>query len=75
MPRDGSMILSDVRGPTLAIVCEPCGRRDRYNVAKLMEEHGDAKLSDLLVTFANCQKARSASVHNRCKAVYVQLLA
>jgi hypothetical protein len=29
---DGSLILSDVRGPTLAIVCEPCGRRGRYNV-------------------------------------------
>ena len=24
--RDGSTILSDVRGPTLAIACEPCGR-------------------------------------------------
>jgi hypothetical protein len=26
MPRDGSLILSDVREPTLAIVCEACGR-------------------------------------------------
>lgn len=32
MPRDGSMILTDVRGPTLAIVCEACGLRWRYNV-------------------------------------------
>ena len=30
MPRDGAMILSDVRGPTLADVCEPCARRERY---------------------------------------------
>jgi hypothetical protein len=29
MPRDGSLTLSDVRGPTLAIVCGPCGRRGR----------------------------------------------
>jgi hypothetical protein len=43
-------------------------------VAKLIEEHGDAKLTDLLVTLADCQKARSASVHDRCKAVYRQLL-
>ena len=28
VPRDGSMILSDVRGPTLSIVCEQCGRAD-----------------------------------------------
>ncbi|HZZ22201.1 MAG TPA: hypothetical protein VFE60_06320 [Roseiarcus sp.] len=48
MPRDGAMILSDVRGPTLAIVCEPCGRREHYNVKWLMAEHGDAKLTDLL---------------------------
>jgi hypothetical protein len=70
MPRDGALTLSDVRGPTLTIVCEPCGRRGRYNVERLMAEHGDAKLTDLLVTLADCPKARSVSVHDRCKAVY-----
>jgi hypothetical protein len=54
----------------LTIVCEPCSRRGRYSVAGLMKLHGDAKLTDLLQTLANCQKARSASVHDRCKAVY-----
>ena len=63
MPRDGSFTLSDVREPTLSIVCEPCGRRGRYNVARLIEQHGDAKLTDLLVTLADCQKAHSASAH------------
>jgi hypothetical protein len=33
-------------------------------------EHGDAKLTDLLVTLADCPKARSVSVYDRCKAVY-----
>jgi hypothetical protein len=74
MPRDGALVLSDLRRPTLMIACEPCGRRGRYSVAKLMAEHGDAKLTDLLLTLANCQKARSASIHDRCKAVYGQLL-
>ena len=74
MPRDGSLVLSDLRQPTPSIACEPCGRRGRLSVAKLMEEHGDAKLTDLLLTLANCQKARSASIHDRCKAVYGQLL-
>jgi hypothetical protein len=32
------MTLSDLRGPTLAIVCEPCGRRGRYNVERLIAE-------------------------------------
>jgi hypothetical protein len=74
MPRDGALVLSDLRQPTLSIVCEPCGRRGRYSVVKLMAEHGDAKLTDLLQVLANCQKARSASIHDRCKAVYGQLL-
>jgi hypothetical protein len=50
MPRDGAVVLSDLRNPTLSIVCEPCGRRGTYNVARLMEQHGDAKLTDLLQT-------------------------
>jgi hypothetical protein len=35
-----------------------------------MTEHADAKLTDLLVTLADGPKARSVSVHDRCKAVY-----
>jgi hypothetical protein len=58
----------------LAIVCEPCGRRGRY-IARLIAAHGaDAKLTDLLVTLANCEKARSFSVYDRCKAVYEGLV-
>ena len=73
MPRDGSLTLSDIREPTLTIVCERCGRHGRYNVARLIAARGaDAKLTDLLVTLANCEKARSVSVHDRCKAVYGQ---
>jgi hypothetical protein len=69
MPRDGSLTLSDIRGPTLAIGCERCGRHGRYNVQRLIAAHGaDAKLTELLVTLANCEKARSFSVYSRCKA-------
>ena len=38
--------------PRLSIVCEPCGRRGTCSVARLMERHGDAKLTDLLRTLA-----------------------
>jgi hypothetical protein len=58
----------------LSIVCELCGRRGRYNVSKLMEQQGDAKLTDLLQALAACPKASSASIHDRCKMVYCQLL-
>jgi hypothetical protein len=71
MPRDGALILSDIREPTLTIRCARCGRHGRYNVQRLIATHGaDAKLTDLLSTLANCQKARSASVYDRCKAKF-----
>ena len=72
--RGGSLTLTDVREPTLSLVCEPCGRRGRYRVDWLIEQHGDAKLTDLLETLADCPKARSAIVHDPCKAVYRQRL-
>jgi hypothetical protein len=51
MPRDGARTPSDVLSPTLSIVCEPCNRHGRYSVARLVEEHGDAKLTELIVTW------------------------
>jgi hypothetical protein len=70
MPRDGALTLSDVRSPTLSIACEPCGRRGRYRVDWLMRQHGDAKLTDLLVALAGCPKADLVDIHDRCKARY-----
>jgi hypothetical protein len=71
MPRHNALTLSDVHAPTLAIVCELCARRGRYSVARLMAEYGDdARLTDLLATLASCPKALSASVYDRCRAVY-----
>jgi hypothetical protein len=49
--------------------------RGRYTVAKLREEHGDTKLTDLLQMLANCPKTRSASIHDRCKVVFEGLSA
>ena len=68
--RDYAYTLSDVRSPTLSIECEPCGRADRHNVATLIEQYGDARLPDLLHQLADCPKARSVSIHDRCKATY-----
>ena len=72
MPRDGAQILSEVRVPVLSIVCQPCGRRERYDVERLIRQYGwDAKLTDLLATLtADCPKRGSVSIHDRCKAVY-----
>ena len=66
MPRDGSMTLSDVEAPFLQVVCAPCGRQGRFTVARLMTQHGDAKLTDLLQALVQCEKSRSLSIHDRC---------
>jgi hypothetical protein len=47
-----------MRVPVLTIVCEPCGRRERYDVERLMRHNGrTAKLTDLLPALvADCPK-------------------
>ena len=70
MPCD-AITLADVREPTLTIVCARCGRYGRYKVERLIALHGAAaKLPDLLAMLANCAKARSVSVYDRCKAKF-----
>ena len=70
MPRDGAITLSDLQAPFLHLVCEPCGRRGRYAVARLIAERGDAKLTDLLPALANCSRVTksAASICDRCEA-------
>ena len=68
--RDHAHTLSDFRVPSLSIECEPCGRAGRYNVARLMENYGDMKLPDPRHVLANCPKAQSQSIHDRCKVRY-----
>jgi hypothetical protein len=68
--RDHAHTLSDFLVPTLSIECEPCGRRGRYNVAKLIEQYGDAKLPELRHILGNCPKAKSQSIHDRCQVRY-----
>lgn len=67
MPRD-AITLADVREPTLTIVCEPCGRRGRCNVQRLIAKYGaDMGLPELRTVLADCPKSRSFSVYDRCK--------
>jgi hypothetical protein len=64
------LTLADVRTPTLSIECEACGKFGRYNVARLIEKYGDIKLPDLRHVLANCPKAQSQSIHDRCRVRY-----
>jgi hypothetical protein len=65
--------LSDVREQTLTVVCQPCGRRERYDVARLIAKHGDAKILFVLPALTNCPKTQSANIYDRCKARYEAL--
>ena len=62
--------LSDFRTDTLSIEYTPCDRFGRYNVARLIEKYGDAKLPELLQVLANCPKAETGSSRDRCKVRY-----
>jgi hypothetical protein len=44
---------------------QPCARRGRYAVARLIEKHGDVRLTDLLQTLADCPKTRVRGIHPR----------
>jgi hypothetical protein len=47
MPRHGAVTLSDLIAPTLTLVCEPCGRKAVYNVARLKNKYAaTARLTD-----------------------------
>lgn len=70
MPRNRSLTLDDVCSPTLSVVCEACGRREQFVVPKLIDEHGDEKLIDLLLALADCPKTQGKSISEGCKAVY-----
>jgi hypothetical protein len=50
--------------PRLAIICEPCGRRGRLNVARLLDKQGDAKLTDHMPTPANCDMVYAFSLYH-----------
>jgi hypothetical protein len=68
--RENAHTLSDFRAPTLSIECAPCGRFGRYNIARLMEKYGDAKLPEPRHPARQLPQGRSHSVYDRCKVVY-----
>ncbi len=66
-----SYILSDVLQPTLTVICEPAVGA---GAVRLIEKHGDAKLTTLLDTLTGCPKPRKGDFRDVCKAVYGQTI-
>jgi hypothetical protein len=67
--RGGAMVLSDIKGDVLRVVCSACPRSERYSIRRLMRERGDARLTDLLaVLAADCPKREKFSMTDQCGA-------
>jgi hypothetical protein len=71
MRRD-AILLSDMRLPTICIVCALCQRRERLEVESLKLQHGgEVKVPDLLAALvADCPRRQAFSIYDRCPAVY-----
>ena len=68
MPRNGSLTLSDVRKPTISLVCSACNLRETHPVAKLIERYGDEALPEVLPRIAHCP------LLSNCKAMFEKLV-
>jgi len=69
VPRSGSQTLSDLTAPRLTIACGQCGRCGSYSVARLLAQHGDARLTDFLSELTtDCARKNKLRLHHRCKA-------
>ena len=66
MPRDGAITFGDLVGKldALQVACDKCGRRGRYGVARLIEQHGrDGNMVDLLAELkADCPKQEAGNM-------------
>ena len=75
MLRSGAVTLKDLVEPDgpvhLTIVCAPCAREGRYLVSRLIAQHGDMALPDVLALMTqDCPKHKTVAIHDRCNAVF-----
>jgi hypothetical protein len=55
----------------LRLACARCERTGRYSVARLLSEHGDARLTDLRdFLTADCPQRARKSIDAQCQAVF-----
>lgn len=75
VPRSGAVTLRDLAAQDgklhITIHCQPCGRKGRYSVSRLLETMGDMGLPDVLAQLTqDCEKDKNVAIHNRCNAVF-----
>ena len=58
--------LCDLRGRRFVIACDPCGRRGRYDIDRLRQQHGDhIDLYDLFVLLTQSCRYQHRTWHRR----------
>ncbi len=76
--RGDAVTLGDLAGKQIAlleIACRRCERRGRLQIDRLIEQHGDMRLPELLVILpGDCPKRETVSISERCGVYYPQLL-
>ena len=68
--RDRAHTLSDFRVPPSRSSASLAAGASHHNVARLMAQYGDAKLSELLAVLADCPKAKTGGFRDRCRVLY-----
>jgi hypothetical protein len=72
MPRDGAITFSSLicKRDMLHVSCAKCGRKGRYSMRRLIEDHGhDGKVTDLLAAVAaDCPRKQSINMSDQCAA-------
>jgi hypothetical protein len=72
MPRDGAITFSGLvcKLDMLHVSCAKCGRKGRYSIRWLIEDHGrDGKVTDWLAAIAaDCPRKQSINMNDQCAA-------
>lgn len=69
MPLHGAMLLLDLPGPKLRLVCGKCGLRRQYDIQALVNKIGNAMVPGLLDELAlrnGCAKIPAPTISDRC---------
>jgi len=69
MPRDGSLVLTDLQQPKLRLLCEKCRLRRQYDVQQLINHIGNARILALIPELARrngCERIRAPGPVDQC---------
>ncbi|WP_269284155.1 hypothetical protein [Sinorhizobium psoraleae] len=69
MSKEGLETLAEFKKPHMVLNCMQCGRKGRYNVARLIEKHGNKTIRDFIAMIGrtSCPKYGKPLKYGRCR--------